>query len=766
MKKTLKIIAYILLFCILIISILALLFFSDIYKNREEIAFNISKITNPINTINFNLYDNDNNLIEIDNTSYVKLDEINPLTLQAFISIEDKNFYKHNGINLKRMIKATINNLVSHSFKEGASTISQQLIKNTHLSSEKTLKRKIKEIIITQKMEKQLTKDEILEYYLNLIYFGNNSYGIKEASNNYFNKEPKDLTLAESAMLAGIIKAPSKYSPYKNYNLCLDRRNLVLKEMLKDNRISKEDYDEAISLSIELNISKEEVKNNKNTNLYEKLALEEAKNLLNLDYNELQKFKIYTYKNTQENNELQKLINDDSYYQKNNYGKIPSGMAIILNNETGGVEAFCGRSDFELSNIKRQPGSAIKPILVYAPALDEGLISPATKILDKEININGYKPNNVGGFHGYVSIREAVSKSLNIPAIKVAEKVGLDNCKTFAEKAGIQFSNIDNNYAITLGGFTDGITLQQLTNSYLPYTNDGNFIKSTFIKEIRNADGLVVYKHNKSYEKVMNDDTAYLMTDLLISGVKDGTSKKLSNLPFEIAGKTGTVAVDGTNYNSDAISIAYTSNKTMGVWLGNYTMKNEDRLESTNNGGTFATALIRDTFKELYKDSPPRDFKVPNSVKEVEIDTKSYENNKIELASSKTPERYIQKELFSKRFLPTEISKNFNDYKIKNFSASIENNQLIIDFDADDFVDYKICVYSEGEEQPLDEIVNSNGNIKKKYNAINFNDQINVYIKYSICGNKKEFISNKIKLYNNKEDYYKIKSNQSSFLWN
>ena len=204
----------------------------------------------------------------------------------------------------------------------------------------------------------------------------------------------------------------------------------------------------------------------------------------------------------------------------------------------------------------------------------------------------------------------------------------------------------------------------------------------------------------------------------------------------------------------------------MGVWLGNYTMKNEDRLESTNNGGTFATALIRDTFKELYKDSPPRDFKVPNSVKEVEIDTKSYENNKIELASSKTPERYIQKELFSKRFLPTEISKNFNDYKIKNFSASIENNQLIIDFDADDFVDYKICVYSEGEEQPLDEIINSNGNIKKKYNAINFNDQINVYIKYSICGNKKEFISNKIKLYNNKEDYYKIKSNQSSFLWN
>lgn len=765
MKKTFKIVTYLMLFLVIISSVLTLMFFSDIYKDKEEIAFDISKITNPINTMNFNLYDIDGNKIENENDSYVDLEDINPLTVQAFISIEDKNFYEHNGINIKRIIKASLNNLVSHSFKEGASTISQQLIKNTHLSSEKTLKRKMKEIIITKKMEQQLTKDEILEYYLNLIYFGNNSYGIKEASNNYFNKEPNELSLSEGAMLAGIIKAPSRYSPYNNYNLCLGRRNLVLKEMLKDGKITSEEFQKAYDSEIELADANLNSKANKNSNLYEKLAVQEASEILQLDYKGLKDYKIYTYKNSIESQNLENIFNDDSYFQKNSFGNTPSGMGIILDNSTGGVEAMAGRSDYELSNIKRQPGSAIKPILVFSPALEEGIISPATKILDEEININGYKPNNVGGFHGYVSVRDSVSKSLNIPAIKIMEKVGLDKGKEFASKAGIEFSDRDNNYAIALGGFTNGISLQQLTNSYLPYTNNGNYIKSTFIKEIRNSEGLVVYKHNIKNKKVMSEDTAYLMTDLLISGVKEGTSKKLSYLPYQVAGKTGTVAIEGTNYNSDAISVAYTSNKTMGVWIGNYSMKPEGRLESTNNGGTFATAIIKDTFEKVYENEKPKDFEIPNSIEKIAIDSKSYEENRVEIASTQTPERYKLYEVFSKRYLPSETSTNFNNYTLKDFSAKIKNNQLVIKFNADDYIDYKICVYSNGKEQVLNKLENCSEDIIRKFNIGDFDEYFNVYIKYSIAGDKKEYISNKIKLYNNKENYYSNISNNSSFLW-
>jgi len=749
MKKALKIFFYLSFSFFILICVGSSLFLVRIFSDKESISFDYLKLHSPTTFSKIQIYDSNNDLINISPTYYSTIDEINQQTIDAFISIEDKNFYNHNGINPKRIIKAGLNNLISGSFKEGASTISQQLIKNTHLSSDKTIERKIKEIIITKKMEQELTKDEIMECYLNVIYFGNGAHGIYEASDNYFGKHPSELTLSESALLAGIIKAPSKYSPYKNPVLAKERRNLVLKVMYEDEKISKKEFESASNAEIYLkDQTTEKLSNNKNLNLYEKMAIKEACEILNLDTKNLKNFKIYTYKQPQTSTFLQNILEDDDYNPKNIYGNTTSNIGIIIDNKTGAIETLCGKSEYELSLIDRQPGSAIKPILVYSPAIEEGIISPISPILDEEINIDGYSPNNVGGFHGYVSVRESVCKSLNIPAIKILEKVGLKNGKKFAENTGIKFSNQDNNYAIALGGFTQGINLKDLTTSYLPFSNNGNFINSTFIREIRNENDIVVYKHNIQPKQIMGSDTAYLMTDMLMSGVKEGTSKRLNTLPFQVAGKTGTVAVPDTNYNNDAISIAYTSDKTMGVWLGNYSMEKEYQLESTNNGGTFATSIIRDTFSNLYKNSKPNDFQKPDNVKNIKLDRLCLEDNLVVLANDHTPERFIVEELFSTRYLPHKVSSNFQDYEIEDLSIKNSKNTISISFNCEDYIDYIICAYSDNEEIVLDRISNRNESFSNNYKLDKIDNIISIYVKYKYDFDKNYKISKKFKIQN------------------
>lgn len=203
--------------------------------------------------------------------------------------------------------------------------------------------------------------------------------------------------------------------------------------------------------------------------------------------------------------------------------------------------------------------------------------------------------------------------------------------------------------ALALGGFTNGVTLKELTNSFLPFVNDGNFSKANFVRKIVDVNGKTLYEHKPKEEKIMGEDTAYLMTNMLKEACKTGTSMKLKNLDFDVAGKTGTVAITGTNNNTDAYSVAYTTKHTMGVWIGNYSNATKYVLEGKNNGGTYATNMIKMCFEELYANNKPENFKQPNSVKEVEIDLKEYENNHvIKLASSNCPDRYKIKTLVSK----------------------------------------------------------------------------------------------------------------------
>ena len=683
MKKVLKISLIILLIIFLIGVFLGALLLNKIHKVNAETLLDINKLNTSGQFITFVDNNNNENNFLISNTK-TDLSKLNDYTKNAFISIEDKKFYTHKGINLGRTIKAGLKNILNGKIIEGGSTITQQLIKNTHLTKEKTIERKIKELALSKKLEKLYSKDEILETYLNVIYFGDNCYGIEDASMHYFSKDASSLSIAESATLAGLIKAPNTYSPTKNKEKCLKRRNLVLSEMLKDNYISNDEYNNSKKEDLNLNLT-EKIENQMNT--YDKIALNEAINILGLTEKQIafNGIKIYTNKNASIQQKLETLL----ISQKENL--VNQGLDydisnIVINNKTGKIEAYYSTSIYDVDTLKRQPGSSIKPILVYAPAIENNLISPSTLILDEETDFNGYKPHNYNNtFNGYVSARTALEKSLNIPAVKVLTYIGINNAINFAENNGIHFDENDNNLAISLGGFTYGETLKNIANSYQAIANNGNYIQASCIDKIETKTGKLLYKNNIETKKTMRDDTSTLLIDMLKGVTKNGTGKKLSFLPYEIASKTGTVSLKNSNLNTDAYNFAFTTNHTLGCWYGNLSGEN---LSNKITGSSYPTETNKTILESLYNTTTPENFKYSSDVIKLNIDLNNLkENNIITLAPDFISERYKQTELFSRFNLPNEdISLYTNSFEIKSDFI----NDCNIKFDAHNYFDYDI----------------------------------------------------------------------------
>ncbi len=421
---------------------------------------------------------------------------------------------------------------------------------------------------------------------------------------------------------------------------------------------------------------------------------------------------------------------------------------ILIDNKTLGVNAYYGKSEYDLTNFVRQPGSTIKPILVYAPAMEKGLINPSTKLKDEQTNFNGYTPNNVGGvFHGDVSVSESIAQSLNIPAVKTLEYVGIDNAKNFAKKAGINFDKNDTGLAIALGGFTTGVTLKDLTNSFVPFVNSGYYAKANFVRKITDNLGRTIYEHKPNSEQIMGDDTAYLMTKMLSDACDNGTSMRLRTLPFQVAGKTGTVAIKGTNNNTDAYSVAYTTSHTMGVWMGNYSNEKEYVLEGKNNGGTFATSCIKQCFNEIYSENKPKDFAIPESVTEIEIDSKLYdEENIIKVASENCPERYRLKILVAKRFEPKEVSDLFDNISVKNFDVKVNKLNAEISFDAVDYLKYELYKVNNNKPTKLINYSNKSGKITYNDTNLNYGSKYGYYLKISTINDSTQTFSETINI--------------------
>ncbi len=682
MKKFVKISLFI---CFLTISLGAIalgVYFACQYNKFSSTPLNEEKLLSHSQSIS--IFDTDNKPIKEENTTnsnYVKISSIPKHTQAAFVAIEDKDFYTHHGVNYKRMAKAALNNVKSKSFKEGASTITQQLIKNTHLTNEKTIDRKLKEIALAKKLEKKFSKDEILEHYLNVIYFGNNCYGIEDAANYYFSKSTKDLTIDESALLAGMIKSPNRYSPIKNPQRSLERRNLVLDQMTNDGHITLQELLQAKDKPIDLKLTSH---TQNKLNCYSEAAIDEASKILGLPAKQiaLRGYKIYTYYDQEKQNALEKAFND-SDTGGNDYA------GIVLDNNKSAVVAYTGKSAYKILEAKRQPGSCIKPILVYAPALNEDLIYPCSQLLDEKTTIAGYSPKNVNDtYKGYVSAREALSRSINIPAIKVLSYVGIDKAKAYSNEMGIEFDEKDDSYALALGGMNYGVNIASLAGAYQTIANGGIYSSPRFVSYITDANNRLVYIHKKENKRVLREDASYLLTDMLKTCAQSGTAKKLADITSEVASKTGTVGKPNSKQNLDAWNMTYSKNATVGVWIGNL-----DNRPISIAGGGAPTQIV----KNYYLAWPDEDkFEKPSSITEQMVDDNELaSNHRVVLANTFTPERYCHEELFSRFNLPNEISKKFVELENPNFKCRLSGSQIAVNFDAKEYITYKL--YCDGK---------------------------------------------------------------------
>ena len=558
----------------------------------------------------YEYYDQNNQLVYTENQSssgeYIEIDCLNDYTINAFIAVEDKRFFKHNGLDYRRIISASVKNLTSLKFKEGASTISQQLIKNTHLTSEKTLKRKFSEWKITKELENKYSKKEILEKYLNTIYFGNGAYGINSASKLYFSKSADKLTLNESCALAGIIKAPSIYSPISNYDNMIKRKNVVLKLMLDENYIDKNSYNSAINSNL---IISEKPKTSPYFYYFNAVKEElESLEIIN-PYTKNNKVKIYTYLDTvlQENVAVN-FIKDVESTPVNK---------IIINCKNFGVSAFFGKN----SKLKRCPASAIKPIVVYAPQINENFILESDVILDEKTNFNGYCPKNYGDkYYGNVTVKEALSKSLNASTVKLLDAFTLKKTKKYLD--AFNLSNEKSNLSSALGVIDGGMTLKEICDCYSTFNNSGIYTTSSFIDKVI-VDNITIYNRKLYSKQVFTQETAFIVSDMLKDCVKNGTSKKLRDISYDICAKTGTNGNE--NGNLDAYSICYTTEHIIGVWMGNYDNK---PMQNEITGGSYPTIYSRNILENLYKNYAPKNFIKPENVVELKLNKQELLQNK------------------------------------------------------------------------------------------------------------------------------------------
>lgn len=666
------------------------------------------------------VFDSDNKKIEEKTDyDYVSLEKIPEITRKAFIAVEDKRFYSHNGLDYIGIFRAAVKNVFSGKLKQGGSTISQQLVKNLFLTGDKTIERKFKEIKLTEILEKRYSKDEILELYLNSVYFGKGIKGISEAAKRYFQKDVEELTLGESALLAGIIKSPAKYNPVDNFDNSVKRKNLILKIMASEKIISQKEYENSKNSDIIINF-----KTNYDTRS-ELLSYikAEAMDRLGLEKEEdLNGYKIYSSVNKKS---LSYVGSPKDYSLSCDY------TAMIVDIEKKKITSFSSSS----GDLKRCPASTAKPWLVYAPAIEEKLITVATKIKDEKISYGGYSPANPDGkFHGYVNAKEALSKSYNIPAVKIADSLGMKKIKEYAKKMNVEFSNDD--LSVSLGNLSGGITLTKLVSCYSPFVNGGNYNEYGIIDKIVSPKNKVVYEGNAAKEeKVFSDSTAFLVNDILKESVKSGTAKRL-NFPFEICAKTGT---NGSKKgNIDAYCVAYTTGHIVAVWLGN---ANGELMDNSVSGGNYPAAMVRDIFTNLYANSSPKDFAIPESVEIKYLSKAEYEKDQKLLLSEKEDKNSVPF-YFARNNEPTEkaVTKPAEPV-VKDFKITCNKGEISISVSTDENTGF--YVYNDKGNNLFKSEKSGNYTFR---NTLPDTEYVFYIAPFTINKNGKEIIGEKIKL--------------------
>lgn len=677
---------------------------------------------------------------------FIEYEEMPQYFIDAVVAIEDSSFWEHKGINPKALTRAILQDILNSDVQTGGSTITQQLAKNTFYTFDKSYERKAKEIFLALRIERFMDKEDIFTAYANKIPFGkaanlNNVYGIQAAAKGYFNKDAKDLNLAESAFLAGIPQRPTAYSSFNSsgfdeegYNLAIDRQKLVLRRMLEEGYITVEEHDEALAYDIKAAFDTSLTqKKAYNKYPYLMLEIENRSAEILLESTDFSEKSSEDYRTALENAKRELLtggykvyttIDKDVYEAMNSVAQNPDNFnkpisynftysngttelkenqleqvgATLVDNKTGAILGFVGGRDFSISQVnhsnfrgtsKRQPGSAIKPLLDYAPALELGKIQPATPIDDTPLGKDWEPENWNRKYNGRITAREALNWSYNIPAVKVYEMVGTDQAYEYFTKLGF---DVDKKW-FTQAGLTPAIgtiesSPEEMTNAYTTFANGGIYTEAYLIEKIVDKDGNVIYEHQPKSHVVFSEQTSYLMIDMMRTVVSSGTGSTVKRYVSDrdIAGKTGT-----TNDSKDLWFVGSTPELTLGVWVGyDYPHKISDSNIAKKTWGRMLSEVLN-TKPEL---SPKGSkFEQPDGLVRMEVSSTSGK-----LPSDLTREAgYLVTDWFNKKYIPTEIDDSLEKARVVYYNGV---RYLAKPETPDEFVQTEILFKREPYEVP------------------------------------------------------------------
>lgn len=538
------------------------------------------------------------------NIEGVSIEKIPEDVVHAVIATEDQRFYKHDGINYFAIAKALIKNTLSGEVVAGGSTLTQQLAKNAFLTHERTYTRKFKELIITKRIEQMYSKDEIMEGYLNQIYFGEGAWGIQRAAQTYFGKDVSALTLGESAMIAGLIKAPSILSPFKDMEGSVERRDLVLSLMEKEGYITGAERKQAKEQPIVLEGKKIDGYKGKYP-YYVDHIIAEAIEQYELTENEILSggLRIYTELNPVIQNAAEEVYNDNSLFPESTSDQLLQSGAAFIDPATGGITALVGgrgehvfRGFNRATQLERQPGSTMKPLAAYTPALEQGY-DISDKLQDRPIDINGYQPLNYDKrFRGEVTMYDALVHSYNVPPVWLLQKMGVKYGVNAVERFGIPLTEEDQTAGMTLGGLHKGVSPLTMAQAYSTFANKGVRINAHSITRIEDAEGKVIAQWKNHAIKVTDPEVSEKMTYMLKGVVEEGTGKNVKVSGWDIAGKTGTTELPFANEagTKDHWFVGYSPEMVGAVWMG-YDQTDENHFLTTSSSST-VTILFKEIF--------------------------------------------------------------------------------------------------------------------------------------------------------------------------
>lgn len=559
---------------------LSLSVFFTIQARRVNIAALRSGIENPTSVFDYeqelagNIYAQKGN--------FRRIDEISATVQDGIIATEDQRFMTHRGFDPIGIGRAAVGYLLKGGIVGGGSTVTQQLAKNAYLTADQTMVRKLKELFLAIEIEKAYSKEEILEMYLNNSYFGNGVWGVQDASKKYFNKDAADLSISEGAMIAGMLKAPTNYNPIDNYDRALERRNVVLRLMADTEKISEDERQQAANSEIILSDGYKRVDDYRYPYYFD-AVISEAINKYNFDEEDIMNggYKIYTNLHQKQQQEMDQVYAKDSLFEKAADGVAAQSASIAIEPISGGVTAVVGgrgehvfRGFNRATQMRRQPGSVIKPLSVYAPALEAGY-EITDSLIDEKAEYGEdetvYSPSNYDHqYAGEIPMYQALADSKNAATVWLLDEIGIRRGYNKVKRFGIKVAEEDYHYgAVALGGMSEGTTPLEIASAYSVFANEGVRMDPHFIQQIVDPTGAVVVDNTKPKERrVLSKKVTNDMNQMLLYVFSDGSGRNIQPASFKVAGKTGTTQTEFGEGSTDQWVVAYTPDIVIASWQG------------------------------------------------------------------------------------------------------------------------------------------------------------------------------------------------------